>query len=523
MIIGCDLAAFPEQVRPFVVSLHNDVVLLREENSRLRRALFSAKSERHYGEVIEPNGSMFNEAEALAALDEARAAAQDPNQPPSPTPSKKPRKRSPESGGRDPLPPDLPRTRVEFDIPDGQKICPNDGAELVRIGERVVETLQIKPAEFSVLQSVYPLYGCDVCNKHMAQAPAVPAALPQASCDPSLIAYILEQKFLWGMPLYRLEQQFAQMGVEVSRTKLSRWVIAAADALGDVAYEIKKFILSQPAIHADETTVQVLKGTGKKPTSNNYMWTLSSAKGSVPAVWFQHAPSRDKAAAAKLLEKFKGLLHIDGFEAYSETVEKNGITRVGCWAHARRYFDTAKKDGAAAGKGLAGEFLDDIQALFLLEREWETLLPEDRQKERAERASPIVDKIRTRLDEERYKVTPKSKLGGAMTYLANQWDTLVVFLIDGRAALSNNHMENHIRPFAVGRKNWLFSDTVRGADASAMLYTLVATARANQIPVGTYLEWLLKELPKAEAKPRKGRLDLSPFLPWAFKARAAAT
>jgi len=521
MIIGCDLTAFPEQVRPLVVSLHNDVVVLREENNRLRRALFAAKSERHYGEVIEPNGSMFNEAEAHAALDEARAAAQDTDAPP-PTREKKPRTRSPDSGGRDPLPDHLPRRTIEIDIPDEQKICPADGAELTRIGERVVETLEIKPAEFSVLRTVYPLYGCAVCNEHMAQAPAVPAALQRAACDPSLIAYILEQKFLWGMPLYRLEQQFAQMGVEVSRTKLSRWVIAAADALGDVAFEIKKFILSQPAIHADETTVQVLKGTGKKPTSDNYMWTLASAKGTVPAVWFQHAPSRDKAAAAKLLEGFEGLLHVDGFEAYSETIKENGITRVGCWAHARRYFDTAKKDGAPAGKGLAGEFLDDIQALFLLEREWETLSPEDRKVARIERSAPLVEKIRTRLDDERHKVTPKSKLGGAMTYLANQWDTLVVFLVDGRAALSNNHMENHIRPFAVGRKNWLFSDTVRGADASAMLYTLVATARANQIPVGTYLEWLLTELPKAEARPRKGRFDLSPFMPWAFKARVAS-
>jgi transposase len=210
MIIGCEITAIPEQVRPFVVSLHNDNLVLREEVSRLRRALFSAKSERHYGDLIEPNGSMFNEAEALAALDDAREAVQDPN-PPSPSPLNKPRKRSPESGGRDPLPPDLPRTRVEFDIPDEQKICPADGAELVRIGERVVETLQIKPAEFSVLQNVYPLYGCAKCNKHIAQAPAVPAALPQSSCDPSLIAYILEQKFMWGMPLYRLEQQFAPL------------------------------------------------------------------------------------------------------------------------------------------------------------------------------------------------------------------------------------------------------------------------------------------------------------------------
>lgn len=161
-------------------------------------------------------------------------------------------------------------------------------------------------------------------------------------------------------------------------------------------------------------------------------------------MWFQHAPSRDKAAAAKLLEKFQGLLHLDGFEAYSETVEKNGITRVGCWAHARRYFDTAKKDGAAAGKGLSGEFLDDIQELFLLEREWGNLSPEERKKERQGRAEPLVEKIRTRLDDERYKVAPKSKLGAAMTYLANQWDTLVVFLTDGRAALSNSRVPGSV-------------------------------------------------------------------------------
>lgn len=510
----------PAHIQPLVVSLHNDNVALREENSRLRRALYAAKSERHLGEAIEPNGSMFNEAEALAAIDESQARPVDT--PPEPTaPAKKSRVRSPESGGRDPLPEHLPRNRVVLDVPEEQKICPADGAALVVIGERVVEKLDIKPAEFSVTQYVAPVYGCPECKGHLTQAPAVPSALPQASCEPALLAYILEQKFLWGMPLYRLEQQFEQLGVEISRTKLARWVIAAADALGDVAYEIKAFILSQSSIHADETTVQVLKGTGKKPTSDNFMWTLCTAQGAVPAVWFQHAPSRDKAAAAKLLQNFAGLLHLDGFEAYSETVEKNRITRVGCWAHVRRYFDTAKKDGAAAGKSLASAFLDDIQSLFLLEREWETLLPEERRERRQERSAALVETIRARLDEVRPLVTPKSKLGAALTYLANQWDTLIVFLSDGRAALSNNHMENHIRPFAVGRKNWLFSDTVKGAEASALLYTLVASARANRIPVGTYLEWLLTELPKAEALPRQGKLNLDPFLPWSFKARAS--
>lgn len=214
---------------------------------------------------------------------------------------------------------------------------------------------------------------------------------------------------------------------------------------------------------------------------------------------------------------------MDGFEGYAEAIGKNGITRVGCWAHARRYFDTAKKDGAAAGKSLAGTFLDDIQKLFILEREWTILVPEERLLRRSERSKPIVDRIRLRLDDERFKVTPKSKLGAALTYLANQWDTLVVFLAEGRAALSNNRMENHIRPFAVGRKNWLFSDTVAGADASALIYSLAATARANKLQVGDYFEGLLRRLPQLEAKPREGKLDLTPLLPWNFNKRESTT
>jgi transposase len=517
MIIGCNLDVIPEQMRPLVVNLHNQNVELREENRRLRRELYAAKSERHLGEAIEPNGSMFNEAEDLLVAEPESESPQNPDA----APTKPPRKRSPDSGGRAPLPDHLPRTRIEVDVPADEKICPHDGSELVHIGERVVETLAVKPAEFSVIQHVYPTYGCPTCKKHMAQAPAVPAALPQAACDPSLIAYILEQKFNWGMPLYRLEQQFEQLKVDVSRTSMARWVINAADALGDVAFEIKQFILSQPVIHADETTVQVLKGTGKKPTSKSYMCGMCTPRGATPAVWFEYSSSRDKASAASLLRGFKGHLHLDGYEGYSETIAKNGITRVGCWAHVRRYFDIAKKDGAAAGKPLSSQFLDDIQALFLLEREWASLSPEERRQGREERSKPLVETIRTRLDEERYKVTPKSKLGEAMTYLANQWDTLIVFLDDGRVAMSNNQMENHIRPFTVGRKNWLFSDTVAGAEASALLYTLVGTARANGLAVGTYLEWLLQEIPKAEAQPREGKLDLTPFLPWNYKAQFA--
>lgn len=195
---------------------------------------------------------------------------------------------------------------------------------------------------------------------------------------------------------------------------------------------------------------------------------------------------------------------------------------MGCWAHVRRYFDTAKKDGAPSGKSLAGDFLDDIQALFLAERDWVGLEPEARAAGRTEKSKPIVERIKLRLDEERYKVPPKSKLGSALTYLANQWETLIVFLADGRASLSNNRMENHIRPFAVGRKNWLFSDTSAGADASAIVYSLVGTAKANGVGPQEYLTWLLTELPKAEAHPRKGKLDLEPFMPWTYAKTGAS-
>lgn len=521
MILSSDLHIFPEPLRPIVVSMHNDVVRLREENARLRRAMYGSTSERHVpGEIIEPCGSLFNEAEAIATG--AEGGASDPEPAPPPPPTKKPRVRSPKSGGRDEFPADLPRTVVVVDVSDEEKICPADGAPLEKIGERIVEKLNIEPAKITVTQYVYPSYSCPVCKDTVVQAPAVPSALPSSACEPALLAYILTQKYGFGLPLYRIEQQLAQLGVTVSRAKMARWVIAAADALGDVAFEIKAHILGQAAIHADETTVQVLKGTGKTPTSKSYMWTLCTAEGTVPAVWFQHAPSRDKVAAARLLEKFAGLLHIDGFEGYAQTVERNDITRVGCWAHVRRYFDTAKKDGAPSGKPLSGEFLDDIQLLFLAERDWVGLAPEERLAGRLEKSKPIVDRIKQRLDDERYNVPPKSKLGAALTYLANQWETLVVFLADGRASLSNNRMENHIRPFAVGRKNWLFSDTSAGADASALIYSIVGTAKANGTRPQEYLTWLLTELPEAEARPRKGKLDLEPFMPWSYAETVAA-
>lgn len=515
MITEKTFATLPDQMKPIFASMQSSLVTLTEENWRLRRELYGSRSERHISlPIFEPNGSLFNEAEAVAESDTTPAAELPP---PAVVPEpKKKRGGTENSGGRKPLPEVLPRERVVHDLADAKKICPSDGATLVQIGEDVVEKLEIIPAQLKVIQHVYPKYGCPECNDHIDQACAALSAFPKAGCEPGLVAHILTQKYLYCVPLYRLESQFMQMGVDVSRVSMARWVIASADYLSTLIEEIKKYILLKSSIHADETTIQVLKGTGKAPTATSYMWALCTAEQDPVAVWFEFLSNRSAKAAGQLLEGFSGLLHADGYASYNAVIALQKILRVGCWAHVRRKFDVAAKDGAANGKGLSSQFLDEIQRLFLLERAWKQLTNDERILRRKEESAPIVEKIRSLIDNNAHRVPPKSKLGIAIGYLANEWEHMVVFLERGDAVLSNNRMENFIRPFAIGRKNWMFSDTVAGAEASAKLYSLIVTAKAHGLDVQAYLTALLTDLPKAQANKDKP-IDLEQYLPWNWK------
>ena len=232
--------------------MSNQVVNLLEENNRLRIEFYGSKAEAHHvGEVIHPKGSLFNEAEDLTARVEEEDEKNGDGAKAKPA---KKSTRSSDSGGRNPFPPDLPRNAIVCDLPEEEKICPNDGAALVKINERVVETIAIEPAKISINQYVYPVYRCLECKKHVAEQPVEPTAIPQASCDASLLAYILAQKYRWGLPLYRIEAIFSELGIEITRASLSRWVIAAADLLGDVAFEIRKYILAQQAAPRNKGT-----------------------------------------------------------------------------------------------------------------------------------------------------------------------------------------------------------------------------------------------------------------------------
>ncbi|WWW15103.1 hypothetical protein Spiro2_001989 [Spirobacillus cienkowskii] len=275
--------------------------------------------------------------------------------------------------------------------------------------------------------------------------------------------------------------------------------MACAEAVAPLVAEIKRYILSQPVIHCDETHVQVLAGTNKKPTSKSYMWVLASAKDAHPASVFQFYPDRSQASALDFLKSYKGFLHVDGYDGYSQVCSQLSVTRVACWAHVRRKFESAFKEGAPAGKSLAELFLTEIQSL--LEKEIESLSALEKQNMRLEKATPIIQNIRKLIDENVNKVLPRSKLGDAFGYISNEWPHLLHFLGNGLIALSNNKVENAIRPFAIGRKNWLFSYSTRGAQASAILYSLIATAKDHDLHVEEYLNDLFLNITLLKKSP----------------------
>jgi transposase len=508
----------PEQFRPEFANMHNTISEMAEEINRLRRKLFGPSAEsRPVSPMIDPRGTLFNEPEDIIGkldLKPENLQLQEDKSPESPDqkPSKK-TPRSSESGGRKSFPEDIERVVTICDLPNEQKICPVDGSTLVEIGREIVEKIDVIPSKVVINQYVYLKYGCPECENTIKKAEALPSVIPNASCDSGMLIFVTIQKYLYGIPLYRIEQMFSQAAFDVSRTSMARWVIQTADFLGDLAFEIKKYILSQSALHADETTVQVLKEPGKKAESKSYMWVICSPEHAHPAVFFQYETSREGRCAKDLLQKYSGLVHVDGYPGYNSAISENKATRVGCWAHVRRKFEVAEKDGAKDGKSLAGEFLNQMQKLFSIERDLKDCDFEKITEYRQNKSSPIVDKIFEKMESNRNKIPPKSKLGLAMTYLANERQHLIVFLSHPNASISNNRVENHIRPFAIGRKNWLFSDTQKGATSSAIHYTIFSSAKANNLSVEKYLRKLFSLLPEIYAT-QKTRINLEPFLPW---------
>ena len=391
---------------------------------------------------------------------------------------------------------------VEHRLPENERICSACGSEMVEIGKEVRRSLMMKPAEFWVREDVYYTYACKNCEQETGEANIVkaakePALLPGSFASAEAVAYLATQKFVMYSPLYRLEQEFNRQGLRLSRQTMANWLLNISEKWLRPVYDVlREQLCKESVLHADETTLQVLKEPGRSSTSKSYMWlyrTSGCAKQAV--VLYEYQPTRKAEHAEAFLKGFSGWLHADGYQGYHKLPEN--IRVVGCWAHARRKFDEAlqtlpkemQKDSPAA----IGECY--CSRLFKLEQAFAELTPEERYEKRLEQAKPVLDALLSWANETQAKTAPKSALGKAIHYLLEQWPYLARYLEDGRLELSNNRAERSMKPFVMGRKNWLFANTPGGAQASAVIYSLIETAKENKLDPYKYLLWVLQSAP----------------------------
>jgi len=412
--------------------------------------------------------------------------------------------------GRKPLPAHLPRIRIEHDLPAEEKICAC-GCERTLIGEETSEQLDIIPARIHVLVNVRKKYACKACENGIQTAALPPQPIPKSNASPGLLAHVATAKYQDALPLYRQETVLSRFGVEIPRNTLANWMIKAGCLLQPLLNLLEDRLLAYPVMHCDETSVQILKEPDKAATSKSYMWVRVGGPPTQPIRLFHYASSRRGDVACSLLEGYQGYLQTDDYAGYNAVCAENNITRLGCWAHARRKFIEAKKATTGKNKktGKADMAISLIGNLYAIEKEIRSLSDESKYQIRQQEAEPQLKKLREWLDKTLHTTLAKGLLGKALSYMDKNWRKLTVYTTDGRLSIDNNPAENAIRPFVVGRKNWLFSASVQGAKSSANLYSLIETAKANGLEPYLYLRKLFTELPKATSVEH-----IEQLLPW---------
>ena len=373
--------------------------------------------------------------------------------------------------------------------------------EVDRVKARVVKRYRLvyKDAEFAEEYGDTPII-----------VPKMPVPLlPHSYLSRSLATDVLTRKYADGLPLYRQEQIWKRQGLQLKRGTMANWVIQLSNRYFRRLWKrMKEKLLKQGVIHADETVIQVLKEEGRSPTSESRMWVYASSKrADIQVRIFEYRDSRSGDCAVEFLGDFRGILISDGFSGYNKLLD---VIRAGCWAHMQRKWREAMPKGEIGKKSVAAQGYKLCNRLFRLERNLEELSDADRQAKRQEKAKPIIDEYYAWIE----TITCSTgKLKEAVTYALNQKEFLCAFLDHGEIEISNNQVENAIRPFVVGRKGWLFSDTPAGAEATAIVYTLMETAKANNLRLEDYIEHLLAVLPERFADDLEA--DIDDLLPWA--------
>ncbi len=401
--------------------------------------------------------------------------------------------------GRKPLPKNLVRVDKVHELDEQDRICKHDGKLLNEIGKVVSEQLDIIPAKIQVIRHIRKKYACD-CGQCIKTAPMPAQPIPKSLASPGLLAHITVCKYQDALPLYRQEQILQRIGVDIPRATLANWMIQSGNLIQPVINLLRDRLLTYDILHMDETTVQVLDEPGKKAQSKSYLWGQRGGPPEAPVILFDYDAGRSKSVPLRLLDGFSGTIQTDGYAGYNAVIEQNKLTHLGCWAHARRKFSEAvKAQGKGKNKktGKAQRGLAFIQKLYKIDKTLQDLSIEDRFTQRQQQSLPLLEKLKHWLDESIITVPPQSTVGKALHYLNNEWGKLIRYTQDGRYLMDNNLAENAIRPFVIGRKNWLFSQSVKGVKASANLYSLIETAKANGLEPYAYLRVLFAKLPQA--------------------------
>ena len=467
---------------------------LLEQLGLAKKRQFGSSSERIQEELMDQLAFSLNEAEAYAYGTKSATPKQV---------AVKAHARKRQSGSvTDIVPEGTPTEVVEHRLSNEERTCVFCGTVMEEIGKEDHRSLQMEPARFWIREDVYYTYACKKCEEETGEAnilktPKQPVLCSGSFASAEAVAHIMSQKFVMYSPLYRLEQEFNREGLKLSRQTMANWMLNTSDVWLRPIYDVlHRNLCRETVLHGDETTLQVLKESGKAATSKSYMWLYrTSGCAESPIALYEYQPSRKAAHAEEFLKGFSGWLHADGYQGYHKLPEN--IRVVGCWAHARRKFDealqTLPKEDRKGSLAATGECY--CTRLFQLEESFAELTPEERYAKRLEQKKPVLDALLVWANETISKTAPKSALGKALHYLLEQWTYLVRYLEDGRLELSNNRAERSIKPFVMGRKNWLFANTPVGAQSSAVIYSLIETAKENKLDPHRYLLWVLQSAP----------------------------
>ena len=489
--------------------------ILEEALRALRADRFGASREK-LGEAP-GQSALFNEVELTAELIELVGA-----QPAlTATPLREPKDGSARKPGRRALASHLPRIEIRHELPALERICPC-GQHLTEVDSESSEQLDYVPAKVQVLRHLRVKYACGVCDQGMKLAPVPAQILPRSNAAPGLLAQLVTAKYADHLPLYRQEAIFERHGVELPRATQAAWIIGLIEPLTPLLNLLDERLRASGYIRMDETPMQVLNGEKgeKRVGSEHWMWVRVAGSAGQRIILFEHHASRAGSVAEALLAGASGYLQTDGYRAYDGVAAQLGLTHVGCFAHARRRFFEAIKalpKDQAGTETAAHEAVRRIDALYALEREPKAkgLDQETRERLRAargERAAPLLQSLHEWAIARQAQLLPSGKLGEAFAYLLTQWPKLVRYTLDARLTLDTNLAENAIRPFALGRRNWLFADTIKGANASAAIYSLIETAKANGLEPFAYLRNLFDKLPLAKTVE-----DIEALLPFSTK------